>query len=90
MTRSSLVSLFCRFDSSGNIVEHYCDGDLVNAETQVQREAQSPYSMYIWGPDVPLAFMTGKIEDVGKLFSTFISNPVSSSSPAQLVGGAEA
>jgi hypothetical protein len=75
-----------RFDSSGNILEHYCDGDMVNEKTQVEREPQSPHSMHIWGPDVPLAFMTGKVEDVGKLFSTFISTP--SSPVTQLGAGA--
>jgi hypothetical protein len=80
------VSLLCRFDSSGNIVEHYCDGDMVNENTPVEREPQSPHSMYIWGPDVPLAFITGKVEDVGKLFSSFISHPPST----QLVDSASA
>jgi hypothetical protein len=65
-----------RFDSSGNILEHYCDGDVVNVNTPTEREPQHPHSMYSWGPDVPLAFMTGKVEDVGKLFSTFIDSPV--------------
>jgi hypothetical protein len=49
---------------------------MVNEKTPVEREPQSPHSMYIWGPDVPLAFMTGKVEDVGKLFSSFISKEV--------------
>lgn len=66
-----------RFDSSGNILEHYCDGYVVNDQTPVEREPQSTRTIYSWGPEVPLAFMTGKVEDVGKLFSTFISAPKS-------------
>lgn len=60
------------FDASGNIVEHYSDGDLVNEETPLGRTEEHPDSMHIWGPDVPLAFMTGKIDDVGKLFSAAV------------------
>jgi hypothetical protein len=55
-----------RFDASGNIVEHYSDGDLVNKHTKVTREAASPQSLFVWGPNVPLGFLTGKVEDAGK------------------------
>lgn len=55
-----------RFDGSGNIVEHYSDGDLVNEDTPVGREAAAPHTLYVWGPNIPLAFLTGKIEDAGK------------------------
>jgi hypothetical protein len=54
-----------RFDASGNILEHYIDGDLVNEATPTQREVESPNSLYIWGPNIPLGFVTGKIEDAG-------------------------
>jgi hypothetical protein len=53
----------CRFDASGNVIEHYSDGDLVNCKTEVTRSPASPESLYIWGPNVPLAFITGKVED---------------------------
>ncbi|KAL1629784.1 hypothetical protein SLS56_005307 [Neofusicoccum ribis] len=54
------------FDGSGNIVEHYTDGDLVNGDTPPHREPASPDSLHIWGPNIPLAFVTGKVEDSGK------------------------
>ena len=54
-----------RFDASGNIVEHYSDGDLVNEDTLEKREPAAPNSLFIWGPNVPLGFMTGRIEDAG-------------------------
>ena len=56
-----------RFDASGNIIEHYSDGDLVNRDTPVSREPASPNSLFVWGPNIPLAFLTGRIEDVGLL-----------------------
>ncbi len=57
---------FSRFDGSGNIVEHYSDGDLVNEDTPFSREAAAPDTLHVWGPNVPLAFLSGRIEDVGK------------------------
>ncbi|KAH0566250.1 hypothetical protein GP486_000348 [Trichoglossum hirsutum] len=63
------------FDASGNIVEHYADGDLVNSTTPASREAAAPNTIYIWGPNVPLAFLTGKIEDVGRAPSALTGQP---------------
>ena len=60
------VTLSDRFDASGNIVEHYSDGDLVNEQTPFGREPEAPDSLYIWGPNIPLGFITGKVEDAGK------------------------
>ncbi|KAK4946509.1 hypothetical protein LTR10_014361 [Elasticomyces elasticus] len=54
------------FDGSGNIVEHYSDGDLVNEDTPFGRDAAAPDTLHVWGPNIPLAFLTGKIEDAGK------------------------
>ncbi|ETI25132.1 hypothetical protein G647_04504 [Cladophialophora carrionii CBS 160.54] len=54
------------FDGSGNIVEHYSDSDQVNEDTPFGREPAAPDSLHIWGPNIPLAFMSGKIEDAGK------------------------
>lgn len=55
-----------RFDSSGNVIEHYSDGDLVNKDTPLSREKAAFESLYVWGPNVPLGFVTGKVEDAGK------------------------
>jgi hypothetical protein len=55
-----------RFDASGNVVEHYSDGDLVNCDTPWERCPEAPHSLYIWGPNIPLAFVTGKVSDAGK------------------------
>jgi hypothetical protein len=55
-----------RFDSAGNIIEHYPDGDLVNQSTLFSHEPAAPHTLYVWGPNVPLGFLTGKPEDFGK------------------------
>ncbi|KAL3481709.1 Glyoxalase/Bleomycin resistance protein/Dihydroxybiphenyl dioxygenase [Aspergillus californicus] len=55
------------FDAAGNIIEHYSDGDLVNEDTDLGREPAAPDSLYIWGPNVPLGFVTRELEDAGKL-----------------------
>lgn len=54
------------FDASGNILEHYSDGDLVNEDTPEKRQAASKDSLAVWGPNVPLGFLTGRVEDAGK------------------------
>ncbi|KAH7403048.1 Glyoxalase/Bleomycin resistance protein/Dihydroxybiphenyl dioxygenase [Cadophora sp. MPI-SDFR-AT-0126] len=54
------------FDNSGNIVEHYSDGDLVNNKHTLVREVAAPDTMAVWGPNVTLAFLTGSIEDIAK------------------------
>jgi hypothetical protein len=48
-------------------VEHYSDGDLVNEDSPFQKEPAGPNSLYIWGPNLPLAFLSGKLADVGKM-----------------------
>lgn len=63
---TSTVADRARFDASGYILEHYSDGDLVNENTPWDRVPESPNSLYIWGPNLPLGFVTGKIEDAGK------------------------
>ena len=55
-----------RFDPSGNIVEHYSDGDLVNSATEAGREPAAPDTIAVWGPNVTLAFLTTRMEDIGK------------------------
>ncbi|PVH95458.1 Glyoxalase/Bleomycin resistance protein/Dihydroxybiphenyl dioxygenase [Periconia macrospinosa] len=54
------------FDGSGNVLEHYSDGDLVNEDTPIGREPAAPNTLYIWGPNIPLGFVTGRVEDAGK------------------------
>ncbi|KAH7116338.1 Glyoxalase/Bleomycin resistance protein/Dihydroxybiphenyl dioxygenase [Dactylonectria macrodidyma] len=54
------------FDNEGFVLEHYADGDLVNCNNPHQREPASPDSISIWGPNVPLAFLTRRQEDMGK------------------------
>jgi hypothetical protein len=56
-----------RFDASGNVVKHYSDGGLVNQDSPFHREPAGPNSLHIWGPNIPLAFLSGRMEDVGKL-----------------------
>lgn len=78
---SLLLTLPCRFDASGNVVEHYSDGDLVNQDSPFERQPAGPESLYVWGPNIPLSFMSGKLGDVGK---TLVAPPnVSEAKPAQ-------
>lgn len=46
------------YDSSGFIVEHYADGDLVNEDTEVTHAVAG--AMAVWGPAVP-AIWGGKV-----------------------------
>jgi len=44
------------FDTSGFMVEHYADGDLVNEETEVAVVQAGPAALSVWGPPVPDVF----------------------------------
>ncbi|KAF2186229.1 oxidoreductase [Zopfia rhizophila CBS 207.26] len=70
------------FDGAGNILEHYSDGDEVNQETPFSREPEAPDSLYIWGPNIPLGFVTGRIEDAGKYPPTPAPTPSSAAANA--------
>lgn len=52
------------FDNDNFVVEHYADGDMVNCNNPPQRIPAGPGSIAIWGPKVPLGFMTRKPEDM--------------------------
>ncbi|KAK8105400.1 glyoxalase [Apiospora kogelbergensis] len=45
------------FDPSGNVMEHYVDGDLVDDTQPPHRSKASPDSLHVWGPDVPSDFL---------------------------------
>ncbi|PWY75028.1 Glyoxalase/Bleomycin resistance protein/Dihydroxybiphenyl dioxygenase [Aspergillus heteromorphus CBS 117.55] len=45
------------WDTTGNMVEHYADGDLVNDETPIGYMPATNESLAVWGPDVPASFM---------------------------------
>ncbi|KAE8361869.1 Glyoxalase/Bleomycin resistance protein/Dihydroxybiphenyl dioxygenase [Aspergillus caelatus] len=45
------------WDISGNMVEHYADGDLVNNETPIGYMPAGEDTLAIWGPKVPRNFM---------------------------------
>ena len=45
------------WDTTGNMIEHYADGDLVNEETPVGHLPAGHESLAVWGPDVPAAFL---------------------------------
>ncbi|KAJ4187439.1 hypothetical protein NW759_016889 [Fusarium solani] len=64
------------FDTSGNILEHYSDGDMVNKDTPYTRSPEAPDSLYIWGPNIPLGFVTGNPEDAKKEAGPPQSEPV--------------
>ena len=40
---------------------------MVNQDTRFEKLPGGPESLYIWGPDLPLAFISGKLADAGKL-----------------------
>lgn len=44
------------FDTSGFILEHYADGDLVNCDTPVSKMQAGPEALAVWGPPVPEVF----------------------------------
>ncbi|KAG5800962.1 hypothetical protein H9Q69_000089 [Fusarium xylarioides] len=52
------------FDSSGFIVEHYVDGDLVNEDSPQADEPAVAATVSSWGPEIPRAFFTKRIEDL--------------------------
>ncbi|KAJ4358227.1 uncharacterized protein N0V89_002807 [Didymosphaeria variabile] len=45
------------WDTTGNMIEHYADGDLVNEETPVGWGAAGDESLAVWGPEVPGWFL---------------------------------
>ncbi|KAK5107031.1 hypothetical protein LTR62_001920 [Meristemomyces frigidus] len=45
------------WDTTGNMVEHYADGDLVNNETPVSWSDAKDESLSVWGPEVPSWFL---------------------------------
>ncbi|KAH5512544.1 hypothetical protein HBI52_122750 [Parastagonospora nodorum] len=45
------------WDTTGNMIEHYADGDLVNEETPVGWGDAGDESLAVWGPEVPGWFL---------------------------------
>ena len=45
------------WDTTGNMIEHYADGDLVNEETPVGWGLAGDESLAVWGPEVPKWFL---------------------------------
>ncbi|PYH95484.1 MFS transporter [Aspergillus ellipticus CBS 707.79] len=45
------------WDTTGNMVEHYADGDLVNDETPVGYMPAASESLAVWGPEVSPTFL---------------------------------
>ena len=45
------------WDTTGNMVEHYADGDLVNENTPIGTLPAGDESLAVWGPDVPKVFL---------------------------------
>ncbi|KAL4936476.1 hypothetical protein BDV06DRAFT_204947 [Aspergillus oleicola] len=45
------------FDTSGFILEHYVDGDLVNDANPTESELAQPGNLHVWGPDLPPTFL---------------------------------
>ena len=45
------------WDTTGNMVEHYTDGDLVNVETPLAFGPAGHEGLAVWGPEVPKAFL---------------------------------
>ncbi|KAF7136825.1 hypothetical protein CNMCM5793_006343 [Aspergillus hiratsukae] len=45
------------WDTTGNMIEHYADGDLVNEETPIGYGPAGDESLAVWGPEVPKWFL---------------------------------
>lgn len=45
------------WDTTGNMVEHYADGDLVNQDTPIGWTAAADEALAIWGPELPKWFL---------------------------------
>ena len=45
------------WDTTGNMIEHYADGDLVNKDTPVGWGMAGDESLAVWGPEVPKWFL---------------------------------
>lgn len=45
------------WDTTGNMIEHYADGDLVNEDTPVGWGEAGDESLAVWGPEVPKWFL---------------------------------
>ncbi|KAJ5281312.1 hypothetical protein N7478_006684 [Penicillium angulare] len=45
------------WDTTGNMIEHYADGDLVNNQTPIGYGPAGDESLAIWGPEVPAWFL---------------------------------
>lgn len=45
------------WDTTGNMIEHYADGDLLNDETPVGYGPAGDESLAVWGPEVPSWFL---------------------------------
>ncbi|CAK4030600.1 Hypothetical predicted protein [Lecanosticta acicola] len=45
------------WDTTGNMIEHYADGDLVNQDTPVGWAMAGDESLAVWGPEVPSWFL---------------------------------
>ena len=44
-------------DPTGNMIEHYADGDLVDGDTAVGHGPAGDESLAVWGPEVPRWFL---------------------------------
>ncbi|OKL61071.1 hypothetical protein UA08_03339 [Talaromyces atroroseus] len=45
------------WDTTGNMIEHYADGDLVNENTPIGYGPAGNESLAVWGPEVPAWFL---------------------------------
>lgn len=45
------------WDTTGNMIEHYADGDQVNQDSPIGHLPAGNESLAVWGPDVPAAFL---------------------------------
>ncbi|GJN75819.1 hypothetical protein PLICBS_009925 [Purpureocillium lilacinum] len=45
------------WDTTGNMVEHYADGDLINRDSPISYSPAGSESLAVWGPELPEAFL---------------------------------
>lgn len=45
------------WDTTGNMIEHYADGDVLNQQTPIGNLQAGDESLAVWGPEVPSWFL---------------------------------
>ena len=58
------TDIISRFDTSGFILEHYVDGDLVNCTSETKMSQASPDGLHVWGKSRESNFLLIKLSSL--------------------------